>query len=105
MLLTRRPAGEWHLHGGKVEPGETEAAAVRRETLEEVDVAVADADLFCLSRLWVDLGGGTSSSSVTALVPSPVHAAPGRKQYMYMCGKCGKPRKGCGCKNRSSRLS
>ena len=54
VLLTRRPSGEWHLHGGKVEPGETEAAAVRRETLEEVDVAVADADLFRLSRLWVD---------------------------------------------------
>jgi len=51
----------------------------------------------------LDLGGGASSSSGTALVPSPVHAAPGRKQYM--CGKCGKPRRGCGCKNRSSRLS
>ena len=54
MLLTRRRAGEWHLHGGKVEPGETETAAVQRETLEEVDVAVADADLFRLGRLWVD---------------------------------------------------
>ena len=41
VLLTRRRAGEWHLHGGKVDPGETEAAAAQRETLEEVDVAVA----------------------------------------------------------------
>ena len=46
VLLTRRRAGEWHLHGGKVEPGEAEADAVRRETLEDVDVVVADTDLF-----------------------------------------------------------
>ena len=53
VCVNNGSTGEWHLHGGKVEPGETEVAAVRRETLEEVDVAVADDDL------WV-LGGRTS---------------------------------------------
>lgn len=34
-------AGLWELPGGRVEPGESEVDAVRRECVEELDVAVA----------------------------------------------------------------
>lgn len=33
-------AGRWELPGGRVEPGESEAAALRRECLEELDVEI-----------------------------------------------------------------
>jgi ADP-ribose pyrophosphatase YjhB (NUDIX family) len=48
LLLVRRghepSLGLWSVPGGRVEPGETDAAAVRREVLEEaaLDVLVAD---------------------------------------------------------------
>jgi 8-oxo-dGTP diphosphatase len=46
ILITRRHGhaergGQWEFPGGKVEPGEGEAAALRREILEELDCEVA----------------------------------------------------------------
>lgn len=43
VLICRRPEGKmcagcWEFPGGKVEPGETEAEAVRRECMEELGV-------------------------------------------------------------------
>ena len=46
VLIGQRKAGEWHAFkwefpGGKVEPGETPAAAIRRELEEELDIRAA----------------------------------------------------------------
>ncbi|MFG1948040.1 NUDIX hydrolase [Nonomuraea sp. NPDC048826] len=45
LLLIRRGrppgAGRWSIPGGRVEPGESDAAAVRREVLEETGLEVA----------------------------------------------------------------
>jgi 8-oxo-dGTP diphosphatase len=46
ILITRRPdrppaQGKWEFPGGKVEPGEAEAAALRREIAEELGCEIA----------------------------------------------------------------
>ena len=46
VLLCRRPdgkaqGGKWEFPGGKIEPGETGAAALERECREELDVTLA----------------------------------------------------------------
>ncbi len=72
---TRPPelAGLWELPGGRVEPGETEAAAVARECREELGVRVR-----ALARLGPDvpIAAGTLRVHLAELLPgSPEPAA------------------------------
>ena len=77
FLLTLRQsgahlAGLWEFPGGKTDPGESHANALRREMLEELDVDVA----------------------VSELVLETTHAYPERTVtlYFYRCDLLGTPR-------------
>lgn len=62
LLLVRRATepgrGRWSLPGGRVEPGESDATALRRELLEEVGLAVRVGELIGSVRRPAP-GGGT----------------------------------------------
>lgn len=53
ILLVRKPRSRWTLPGGKVEPGETVAAAAMRELWEETGLGVDD----LLYLMELDSGG------------------------------------------------
>lgn len=55
--LTEPEAGCWGLPGGKVDPFEPLAEAVRREIQEELGIVIEDAALLCLVEL-IDRAGG-----------------------------------------------
>ncbi|MBV4491050.1 NUDIX domain-containing protein [Pseudomonas oryzicola] len=43
VLLVRKATGEWSLPGGKIDPGETQLDAARRELREETSLEMLDA--------------------------------------------------------------
>ncbi|QAY79033.1 NUDIX domain-containing protein [Sphingosinicella sp. BN140058] len=51
LLVRKAGTGVFMQAGGKIEPGETAVAALRRELLEEIGFALADADPAYLGRL------------------------------------------------------
>lgn len=61
FMICRRPAnkargGMWEFVGGKVEPGETKAAALIRECREELDLTVeVGAEYMALTHVYPDL--------------------------------------------------
>ena len=72
LLAARRArppelAGRWELPGGQVEPGESEAAALSRECLEELGVSIR-----VLRRLGPDLPLGSGSASGSGSGPTRV---------------------------------
>jgi 8-oxo-dGTP diphosphatase len=77
VLLARRAAGKriapgkWHLPGGHVEPGESDAAALRREMREElgVDVTVRDG-VYAFDYLWDNEPASGNAHLVTLDAPN-----------------------------------
>lgn len=45
-------SGQWHIPGGRVETGETDEAAIKREALEETGLAVASVELLVESEYY-----------------------------------------------------
>jgi 8-oxo-dGTP diphosphatase len=60
VLVQRRPSdkkygGCWEMPGGKVESGEDEVVALKRELSEELGIETCDVDANALGRLGMDL--------------------------------------------------
>ena len=86
VLLTRRNIApffnQWVMPGGKVDPGETDHQALRREVQEEVGLAVEIAEKVGVYQLEADTGARSyrihyyrSRAQSTELKPNPAEVA------------------------------
>jgi len=77
ILICQRPPekiypGEWEFPGGKVEPGESVEAALRRELHEELGIHVQDArPLICLQYVYPELSVELDTWRVTRYAGTP----------------------------------
>ncbi len=74
---TMSTAGKWEFPGGKIEPGETAAAALVREITEELGVLIQVGER--LGRSEVSTGGRRLSLEI--FTARPIHGAPVAREH------------------------
>ena len=77
VLIARRSpddplAGKWEFPGGKVEPGESLAACLQRELLEEFGIRVTVSDFFMASTYRYDHGAIDLRAYFVSWQPQPL---------------------------------
>lgn len=73
VLLVRKEASEWSLPGGKIDPGETQLEAARRELCEETGMRLTDAQFLGHSVLQSEEHWLYRMNVPTSVQPHPSH--------------------------------